>query len=62
MGNEREVLLLYTDGTAHAEVVARTYGDNQCYSALMKLSWAAFDECLEWETWAIAVNNFIREM
>jgi glycosyltransferase involved in cell wall biosynthesis len=50
------------DSTAYAEVIARTYRDNQGYTALVKSSRAAFDERLNWETWAIAVNKLIREM
>jgi glycosyltransferase involved in cell wall biosynthesis len=49
-------------GREYAEVIARTYRDNQRYIELVRSSRAAFDERLNWDAWAIAVNKLILEM
>jgi glycosyltransferase involved in cell wall biosynthesis len=60
---ENGFMLPYTArGTEYAEVIARTYQDEQRYAELVKSSRAAFDERLNWDAWGRTVTKLITEM
>jgi hypothetical protein len=46
----------------YAEVIARIYRNDQHYTEMVKSSRAAFDERLDWNAWAIAVNKLVMEI
>ena len=49
-------------GDAYAEVIARVYHDDERYAALVRASRAAFEECLNWDAWGLAVKHILSNM
>jgi len=61
-GENGFMLPLSAGGAEYAEVIARIYQDEQRYAELVQSSRAAFDERLNWDAWAAAVNKLIIEL
>jgi glycosyltransferase involved in cell wall biosynthesis len=61
-GENGFMLPLSAGSSEYAEVIARIYQDDLCYAQMVKSSRAAFDERLNWDAWAIAVNELIIEV
>jgi glycosyltransferase involved in cell wall biosynthesis len=49
-------------GNEYARVIAEIYRDDQRYNEMVKAGRAAFEERLNWDTWAVSVNKLIAEM
>lgn len=60
-GENGFMLPLSAGGTEYAEVIASIYQDDQRYTEMVRTSRAAFDERLNWDTWAMAVNELIMQ-
>jgi hypothetical protein len=48
--------------TEYAEVIARSYRDDQRYAELVRSSRAAFDERLNWDAWGMTVSDLIAQL
>lgn len=58
-GENGFMLPITAKGTDYAEIIFTIYRDDQCYHQLIKASRAAFDDRLNWDTWAITVRRII---
>jgi glycosyltransferase involved in cell wall biosynthesis len=61
-GENGFVLPLAARGDEYARVIASVYQDDERYARLVYTSRAAYDERLNWNAWAGAVNTIILEM
>jgi glycosyltransferase involved in cell wall biosynthesis len=61
-GENGYILPFEARGEAYARVIAGLYQDEQRYLRLVQSSRAAFEERLNWDTWATTVNMLIVEM
>ena len=61
-GENGWLLPLSAGGAEYAEVIARIYRDKSKYNEIVRTSRAAFDERLNWDSWAATVNTLIVEM
>src|SRR6266567_3634265 len=61
-GENGFVLPLEARGDAYARLIASIYGNDVRYAQLVLSSRAAYDECLNWDVWGIAVNTIIIDM
>jgi len=60
-GKNGFLLPLSATAADYATVIARVYRDGQHYRELVKSSRAAFNDRLNWDTWATSVKRIIRE-
>jgi glycosyltransferase involved in cell wall biosynthesis len=58
-GENGYMLPLDAGGAEYANVIADLYQDEERYTALVRSSRKAFEERLNWDTWALAVNEII---
>jgi len=61
-GENGFLLPLDARGDAYAEVIARTYRDDERYNELVRASRAAFDTRLNWDVWGVAVKKILAEL
>jgi glycosyltransferase involved in cell wall biosynthesis len=61
-GENGFMLPLSAGGSEYAEVIAKIYRDDGRYADMVRASRAAFEQRLNWDTWAITFRELIAEM
>lgn len=61
-GENGFMLPLSADGSEYAEVIAKIYRDDERYAEMVRASRAAFEQRLNWDTWAITFRKLLAEM